>query len=488
MRISERTPIEPTQKASQGKQKPSPWRTRLLSRGAPLLLALGLGLLVALLIASGAPLYAIALVILPPAIILFNAWPFAAAIIWMLVVPFISVSGDPERANWVIHRLLMSVGLGMAVLSYLFKTKKHSPIRLGPAELSMGIYVSLVVVSILASPEDSLQNLFRKFGDRILVPFCMYLLMRFSAPRQRDHLLLLAAALFMGISQSIIGLLSWFMPEVLPSQWLAFYGEARTTGSLFDGSLYSSVLMFCVVLLFQAAMTRKAGLFRPVLLGACGLCSLCAFLSFERGAWLGMAFVFIGLWSLFPKPMLWMTIILLIIAVFLGTTVLSRQMAWASSRMEDKGTVYDRIIIYDAMFQMIQQRPLFGWGYENLDHHASKFYRRVGDAPLRDYITSHNTYLTILTELGFIGFPFYLFPIIWWAAFAIRALPQMPKDGLWSRTLLVALCLAALDHITVSNFMDMRYFPTGLTLFWMIIGLIANMVSPYTISLSERNL
>ena len=36
-----------------------------------------------------------------------------------------------------------------------------------------------------------------------------------------------------------------------------------------------------------------------------------------------------------------------------------------------------------------------------------------------------------------------------------------------------------LFNFTVSNFMDMRWFPIGLTLWWLTLGLIANMVYPY---------
>jgi O-antigen ligase len=182
----------------------------------------------------------------------------------------------------------------------------------------------------------------------------------------------------------------------------------------------------------------------------------------------------------FPKQMLRLIVILLIIFTVLGVTVLARQVAWATVRMNDKGTVDDRIVVNDAMIQMIQLRPVFGWGFDNLDSHAFQFFRRVGDASLTGYLTSHNTYLTIITELGLMGFLFYIFPVVWWAVFTVRVLPRLPQDGLWSRTLLGVFWAALLGYIMPSLAIDMRFNPIGPTLFWMNVGMIANIVYPYT--------
>jgi O-antigen ligase len=132
------------------------------------------------------------------------------------------------------------------------------------------------------------------------------------------------------------------------------------------------------------------------------------------------------------------------------------------------------------MAHMVAVKPVFGWGYETLDQNITPFYRRVGDASLATrFVTSHNTYLTVLTELGLVGFLLYLFPVAWWFVLSIRVWPRIPKVGFWSRSLLGSLWLVMLFNFTVSNFMDMRWFPIGLTLWWWVLGLVANMVYPY---------
>jgi O-antigen ligase len=129
---------------------------------------------------------------------------------------------------------------------------------------------------------------------------------------------------------------------------------------------------------------------------------------------------------------------------------------------------------------MIKIKPFFGWGYDNFDRYSQQFHTRVGESVIgRYYVSSHNTYLTILVELGLVGFFFYLFPFGWWLLLTIRVWPRLPREGFWSRSLLAVLWLAVGAHIIPSNFLDMAYSPFGLTLWWLELALIADMIYPY---------
>jgi putative inorganic carbon (HCO3(-)) transporter len=456
-----------------------PGGTQLLT-WLPLLLGVGLGPVLAFLITGGNWIFAIAAALAVPMLILFSVSPFGVVIIWLLLMPFESILPAADQIHWVLHRLMIPAALVLIVLSRLLRVKKYPSVRLGPAELAMGAYLGFVIINILIRPIGSLSDLFRISYDRISVPFCAYLLMRLTAPRERELKLLLAVALFVAISQSVIGFLSWFVPQVLPPQWFTYYGTERTTGSLLDANVYTSVLVFCITLLFQAAMNRKPDLTRIVFLIACGLGTICVVFSFERGSWLGAVFAAVGLLVMFPKTMLRVLAVLTVGLVILGGGALARQSTWAFTRMQDQRTINDRIVVTDAMLQMIKIKPFWGWGYESVDRYSMQFYKGVGDAPpLFKYITSHNTYLTIFVDFGFLGLGLYLFPMLWWGWLTIKVFQRMPKEGLWSRTLVVALWLAALHQVIVSNFMDMRFFPITLTLWWMTLGLVANMVYPY---------
>jgi O-antigen ligase len=456
------------------------WETHFIPKWLPLFLGLGLGSLLALLIVNGAWTFLFALLLLVPLAILFNAYPFAIVIIWLLVMPFFQTT--PTAASryvyWMLHRAMIPAGLGIVVLSRLLRAKTYQPVRLGRAELAVGIFMGWVPVSIfLFQPEVTVSLIL--FYDRVLVSYCMYLLVRLTTPREKDMKRLLVAALVMAVSQSVIGLLSWFAPEVLPPQWLGFQGS-RTTGTLRQPGPYTVVLVFSIALLFQAAMNRKPGLLRSVFLSAFGLGAVCVFLSLSRGSWLGGLFAAAGLLVLFPKSMIRMALVLLVIVAVLRGGVLSSQIAAASERMEQENSVDSRIGIAHAMLTMIKLKPFFGWGYDNQQRYSGQFIRRTEDIPIvSTELSSHNTFLTIAAELGLVGFFFYTFPFAWWLILTIRVLPRMPEKGLWSRSLLIVLWLIIVNYVVVGNFMDLRYFPFALTLGCMTLGLIANLVFPY---------
>jgi O-antigen ligase len=446
----------------------------------PLLVWLGmmLGVMVAYLISQGNGFIAVALVVLVPLAVLLSAHPFSGVLIWLLVMPFVSVLPNASLVFWVIYRLLPPFILCLAILSRVFGRREHPPVRLVPPELSMGVLALIVPGSILLFQTDSKLALIH-FADRMILPFCMYFIIRLTAPRTKEIIQLQWVALFIAFSQSFIGFLSWYAPQILPEPWHYLQGY-RTTGSLKDPDLYALSLIFSAAILIHGAVNHRSGFIRTIFLLATSLCFAFTFLSLERAAWLGLVIVVIGLAVLYPKPVFRVLIIDSMVIAILGAGILFTHIPLLVNRLSESDPIYARIVIFDAMSKMIQIKPVLGWGYETLDQNIQQFYHRVGDASIViRLITSHNTYMTILTELGLVGFALYMSPIVWWFILSMRVWRRMPKEGLWSRSLLATLWLVMLFNFTVSNFMDMRFFEIGLTLWWITLGLIANMVYPY---------
>jgi O-antigen ligase len=393
-------------------------------------------------------------------------------------MPFVSVLPNATLVYWAMYRVLPPFLLCLAVLSRILKAREHPPARLVPPELAMGLLVVIVPSFILLFQTDRNLALIR-FADRMILPFCMYFVIRLTAPRTREFIQLQWVALFVAFSQSFIGFLSWYAPQVLPHVWRNLQG-ARTTGTLTDPDLYAVMLTFCAVILIHGAVNQKSRLIRFIFFVASGVCAIFVFLSLERAAWLGEIFVIIGLVFIYPKVMLRLLVIGSILMAVLSIGILSSHVSLSINRFTEANPVYDRIVIFDAMTQMFQQKPILGWGYETLDQNIQPFYRTVGEASITTHVvTSHNTYMTILTELGLVGFALYMFPIGWWFILSVKVWRRMPKEGVWSRSLLAILWLVMLFNFTVSNFIDMRWFEIGIVFWWLILGLIANMVYPY---------
>ena len=455
---------------------------QLLIWGLTIFLGIGVGLLIAM----GDWFYALVLALLAPIAVLLISRPFVGIILWLLLMPFSSVLPNGEMIYWAIHRILVPLTLFLTIISRRHKMSKFPPVRLGLPELATGILVGLVPITIIYFQTDTRLPLIR-YADRMLTPFCMYLVVRLMTLNNRYLQWLYWTAFFIAISQSVIGLLSSFVPQLLPSELHPYYAT-RASGSLGNPNAYAAVLVFCATLLFQNVMNRKPGLVRSAFLAACGLSAISGFLSMERAVWLGGACVILGLLVLYPKYMLRLSLIGMIFILALGGGLLSRQIAAARKRIDQRQQIFERIVIFDAMNQMVQIKPMLGWGYETLNQNIVKYYRPVGAAVIQGnrLLTSHNTYMTLLTELGLVELVLYLFPALWWLMGTVQAWRKIPEEGLWSRSLLAALWLGALFSFIVSNFMDMRFFPIALTLWWMTLGLVANLVSPYRRNLHTR--
>lgn len=441
----------------------------------PIIVGLILGISVAYAAETGA-WYVVPLVIIgAPMLFLIIRYPVATIPLWMLVSPLFTQTASRygRYMFWVTQRMILPVGLGLFILSYLAKARKAHSMHFSLAEVTMAIFAILVPISVLIT-QDSVEAPLINYYDRILMPFCMYLFIRLITQRGLEIRKLIPIAFVLVGIQLAVGLLSWNFPQLIPSQWMNWQGT-RSSGTLTDPAVYSSVLIFGMGLLFHAAVNRKPGFLRSIFLITFGLGIAGIFLTLTRGSWLGGLSVLLGMLILYPKITLRIIAIVLLVAVILGGTILSNQFANASRRLTTVNTVQSRMEVSKALITMTSIKPIFGWGYETERLYSRQFIENITmvDTPS---LSSHNTYLTIMAEMGLVGFSLYIFPFAYWLVRSIKVLPKLPKNGFTSRFLLVVLWLIILHHFIVSNFMDMRFFPFGLTLLWLTLGLIANLV------------
>lgn len=457
------------------------WEARFIPRWLPALLGLATALASAIFIINQDWHFLIALTLAIPSAIVFNRYPFASVMLWLLLTPYFVLTPSTAGRSifWVLHRAMIPAALVIVILADWLNIKKRERVRFGWAEAAVFLFALWTLGNILLLSNEPTRYLIR-FYDRLVVPICMYLLVRLISPDEKDFKRLVWIALVTVTVESGIGLLSWFAPSTLPSQWLDLQG-ARTVGTFGNAAVYTSTLIFLSLLLLQYAADSASRRIRVVFLLVVGLAMFCVAFSFSRDSWLGGVVVLLGLMLVYPKVMLRLTFLVVLVASILSISVLSSQVSWAQERLNDSDTADSRIIGYAASTKMIRAKPLFGWGWGNYDLYADQFKESVGDIISGQHrSTSHNTYLSLMAELGVIALFLYLFPMLWWLVKSIKVSRKMPQHGFWSWRLLAMLWLLMLDHLIVSNFMDMvRFNHFGTTIWWLALGLIASMVHPH---------
>ena len=180
---------------------------------------------------------------LVPGVALLYRYRLAVVAIWLLAAPFVieTDSSAIRKLFWVVHRGLPVAALiviGLGVLS----NARRRPLRLGWPEVLMGGYVVASLGSIAATSADPMATAFL-FYDRVFIPMCLYLVIRLVEPDESDLKRLLPVAIFVLLTQTALGVVSWIMPGALPSAWLGLEG-ARTTGSLVHPNVFAITLLF----------------------------------------------------------------------------------------------------------------------------------------------------------------------------------------------------------------------------------------------------
>lgn len=449
-------------------------------------LSIGLGLVLGFLSSQGEWLYAIIMALLIPSLILLSGHPFLGVMIWILVMPLSSALPNSSLVYWFVHRLLIPLTLSISFISQQLNVARRTSLKITLPDVCVLLFAAYIPVSSLFF--DNLSgDLMRKYLDRMLIPIIMYLTIRCLHLDKTNYRLLEWTSFCVAIIQITIGFTSWIIPSLLPKEWQHHIGY-RTAGSLGDPAVFTSLLVFCAIILINAAMQRKNDLIRFLFLIVSGLCFLSVFISLSRGSWLGGVFVLVSLIFLWGKKLFKVLIIGSFTISILAFSLFSNQISMVTKRINEQKPIDDRIVVTDAMIQMVLEKPFFGWGYDSLNSNVVNYYRHVGSASiLIGFTTSHNTFLTILTELGIIGFLLYMIPFIWLLIQSINIWKDKKAINTDQWLLLMTIWLGCLQYFVVSNFMDMRFFPIGLTLWWMMLGLITNIILDFPDKTKNEN-
>jgi O-antigen ligase len=452
------------------------------------LVGMGLGLVLGVSISDEAWLISAAVLLAVPVGAILLRYPFVGVVLWVGLRPYLDAV--PEAAAddlfWLIHRGLLPAAVGAVLLSRWLRLRRWRSVRLGMPELAMVAFLAIVAVNVYFWGWDPGRTT-RQAYDRLVIPFCGYLLVRLADPSRGELKLLVAVAFITLVVQSGVAFLSLYAPQLLPPSWAAHAVLIqRTVGTLRQPASYTATLIWCGLLLFHYALSTGSRITQLVLVAVTGLVPLFVFLSFSRASWLGGVVVLAGLLVVYPGPTLRMVLVAVVvvaISVF-GFGFMADELAWGSERLsgeQAEDTAQGRVVINRALAEMTADKPLQGWGYESHQYYAPRYLRPVGDMkiPRIGQIPSHNSYLTISSELGVPALLLYLFPTVWWLAQSLRVWRRLPRQGFLSWRMVALMWLVILNVAVASGFSDMARWATfGTTIWWLSLGFIASLVAP----------
>ncbi|XGV87303.1 MAG: IctB family putative bicarbonate transporter [Limnothrix sp. BL-A-16] len=363
-----------------------------------------------------------------------------------------------------------------------------------PIHLLVLLYGAIATVAVAFSPVQAAAFVGWTKLVLYLVFFCVLArvtrLERGRAIITTVYLLAALATSVYGLRQWIFGadaLATWVDPESPLSKTTRVYSYLGNP-NLLAGYLEASVpLSVAAILAWKGWIQKILGV---VLLGLNGTCLV---LTFSRGGWIGLVVElavlgilllywwsvrFTPFWRRWAMPaLLGGGTTLMVLAVAALEPLRDRVFSIFAGRGDSSNNF--RINVWQAVLQMIQDRPWLGIGPGNVAF--NRVYPRY-QKPKFSALSAYSVVLEVLVETGVIGFTCF----VWLLGMTVyqggRALNRLRKlqasQGYW---LLAALATMAgmLAHGLVDT---VWYRPQVSTLFWLMLALVAGFYQPPTIA------
>jgi O-antigen ligase len=194
-------------------------------------------------------------------------------------------------------------------------------------------------------------------------------------------------------------------------------------------------------------------------------CSLSIVLTLTRSIWIGSAIALaLALMSSSATRRLFLPIAgAVTVMALLALALVPGLSQDASTRESDQQPIWDRENTNGAAIRMIEERPLFGFGWFEFQSQNANHQRLADDHIITGAdLEEHNVFLSNAAELGLLG-------TVLWAAALLTAIGAgifrrgPPELGAWQ----VGLVAIAVQWLIVANFVPLGYaFPTALLWLW----------------------
>ncbi|HVI09078.1 MAG TPA: O-antigen ligase family protein [Candidatus Binatia bacterium] len=316
----------------------------------------------------------------------------------------------PDVPFYEIDRVAFGVlVLGLAARAVVLH---HSLLIFERVTLPMLALTLLAVTSVLIHPFDN--QAWCLLAAKYIVPFSLFHLAQlvFDNERSLRHLetfclVVLAYLCFTSIA-FLVGAKPLIFPRFILDESLGYHAD-RARGPLLQAVANGVSLNILGVLALHAFLRGKIrGLRATLLLGALPLAVLA---TMTRAVWLSSAgSVGVLIFHSGNRNLRRICAMVATAGIFAVLITLSfgDQRRAVGDRFEESGPVEFRQAVYTGGWQMFLEKPLTGWGVNQM---PSELARHVSGFRHRE-LYPHNTYLELLVEHGLIGLALYLW-ILW---------------------------------------------------------------------------
>jgi O-antigen ligase len=194
-----------------------------------------------------------------------------------------------------------------------------------------------------------------------------------------------------------------------------------------------------------------------------------------RGPWLGFGIVLLVL--AFSNTTLRKFAVVLILSIitvaFVGAT---KKFSFSNGTLfsERQNTVVDREISYMTTIKMIVDHPVLGIGFGMFNKEWNHYYHGSKWEDFGGFDGSHNTFLTMICELGGAGFFIYFVMFYLLVSKCYTTYKKLDDNDMFEKNLCIITIGLALMYVVTGTVSDLRWSLMPNTLLYLFFGLVGS--------------
>jgi O-antigen ligase len=396
---------------------------------------------------------------------------------WLFLAPLFQSSADGTAAGraltWALYIAPALIMLGLTLL------RRERVLEARVIDYLPGAYVAYVIASLAltsdmlqTSPMGSLKAIFTILAIGPVV----YYFLTFGPGVQVSSERIVGAIMVAGIVQGVLALVdaaTGWNPWG-DTAWQGFDTGSRAVATLGNPAVLGMLLGVAIACAVATLAWRRPGRLRGVSWVVLVICTPGLLATLTRGPIVATALAVLVPLVLVRRTRVLGASVLAVGAVALAFLAPSLQRTEVyQERVAQRETVQTRVALQDWSLRLAAQKPVLGWGYGSFDRVKNTSEFSAEGIPIASVLeaTSHDTYLTILVELGLVGLLLLLLP------FAIATLRVIASRPHGSDDWLVATSLCSLFVIGLTaSTLDYRFFSFAQMLPFVFLGLLRRML------------
>mgnify|MGYP001579071716 FL=1 len=239
----------------------------------------------------------------------------------------------------------------------------------------------------------------------------------------------------------------------------------RISASLSHPNCFGTYLIGAIPFLFASFVYCFKNKMKSLLCGTLVLLSLIAlYFTYSRGAFIALIISVLATLLLWKKKIALIVFAASLIFVFLAPSPFTQSLRQSFNfSMNASGSIKDRLRLWKSAIDMVQERPLLGWGLNT--------YTEVNPLFVKDFDAwyPHNCYLQMASEIGLVGLASFLILLISFFLSFYRGFlsAKSPFEKLIAAAFLTSFLAMAFHAFVDTNFYSLPL----IALFWTVCSI-----------------